>query len=207
MASWSRKLFLLVSLLAIYLVGCGDITSEVASITINPSSATVGVNKPYFFTAIGKDSLGKIVEVSPTWSVEGNIGTIESTGLFTAGSVEGSGYVVAISGSFSGNSSVSITTKGWLGGIIRTPEGGFAEGIIVYLAQLPAFLDDVNSKGQYLIEAIPAGTYEARTRATTIYQVSSYEVTIGSGETVTWSTTLVTIPGTPTIPTTTFPAF
>jgi hypothetical protein len=195
-------------LLVISPTSCGEFPSELASIIVSPSSSTIGVNKTAQFSALGKDSGGNIVtNFTPTWSVEGGIGSIYSSSgsyaVFQAGWVEGSGYVVASYGSVEGRAKVTVTAKGWLTGVIRTPELGYARGIIVELKENPSLMDDTDEKGEYLISNIPPGTYEARTRENELYLSASSEVTIGSGETVTWTTTLTYKPGIPTVPTTT----
>jgi hypothetical protein len=191
MANWLKFFVLLACSSIILSGGCGDITGELASITVNPSSATVGVNQPRGFTAIGKDGAGFIVQVNPTWSVEGSIGSISSTGQFIAGSTEGSGYVVATSGSLSGKASVTVTAKGWLEGILSGSYGAI-EGIQVALQGYETTLSaNADSHGNYSIAGIPAGTYVAYTRENDLYQSSSKEVTISSGETSSWSPTLV----------------
>jgi len=183
--------------------GCGD-NSVVMSLSISPTSATVGINQYYSFYAIAKNSGGIIVSSSPTWSVEGGIGSITSTGLFKAVGAAGTGNIIAAVDSISAKAAVTITEKAWLAGNVSCPVTGRVPGIKVYLegheSALNAFSD---SKGVYSISNIPAGTYEARTLATNYYQAASYEVTISSGETKTWDITLDTQPGTPVIPTTT----
>jgi len=192
-------------IIAALTVGCGDITNEVSSIEVSPSTVTIGINRPQSFSAIGKDSVGKIVSISPTWSTEGNIGAISSSGTLTAGSQEGTGKVIATYGALSGRANVTITAKGWLTGTVTDLNVGNVQGIQVYLTEIPSLLDITNSAGKYLISDIPAGTYEVQTKETVLYLSASSEVTIGSGETVTVNLTLTTRPGTPTIPTTTLP--
>ena len=185
--------------------GCGDIIGDITSIAVLPSAVTVGVNQSKAFSASGTNSVGGAVSITPTWTVEGGIGTITATGFFTATATATNGSVVASYESFSARSSVTITTGGWLTGRIRTDAGGPATNIVVYIKQLPALLDYTDSAGDYLISSIPPGSYEAWTEETQIYQIASTEVTIGSGETVTWNTYLVLKPNIPTIPTTTLP--
>jgi hypothetical protein len=214
MASSSRKLlfFGLFPLLGVCLAfflqgGCGDISGEISSVTINPETVSVGVSKSYLFTALGKDSVGKIVDVTITWSVEGGIGEVLPSGLFKAGGTEGTGSVVASAGSFSDSATVTITAKGWLTGRVQAIDAGYLPGIKVSLKDHPLFTEYTNTSGSYTIASIPAGTYLAYTDETTNYYSASSEVTIASGETVTWSPLLTLKPGVPTIPTTTLPIF
>lgn len=199
-----------VGIFAIALIGCGEMEGGLASITVSPSSITIGVNNSQQFQALGKNSTGNIVtDFTPTWSVEGNIGSITSTnGLYAtlrAGWQEGTGYVVATYGSVEGRAKVTVTTKGWLQGTIRDVNGQNVSGRWVYLKGT-TLGNTSNSDGKYLISNIPPGTYEARIDATSYYQEASQEVTIGSGETKSWDPVLQLQPGIPTVPTTTIPS-
>ena len=61
-----------------------------ATITITPSPATVAIRATQQFTAVGKDSHGNVVAITPAWSVVASGGTIDaSTGLFTAAAIAG----------------------------------------------------------------------------------------------------------------------
>jgi len=201
--------FTLSWLLVILPTSCGEFPSELASIIVSPSSSTIGVNKTAQFSALGKDSGGNIVtDFTPTWKVEGNVGSIYSSSgcyaVFQAGWVEGSGYVIASYGSVEGKARVTVTTKGWLKGTVKDANGAKVSGMLVYLKENPTSLRDLtNTDGQYEISNIPPGTYEARIDATDYYQEASKEVTIGSGETEPWDPVLQLQPGIPTIPTTT----
>jgi len=177
-------------------------------VTVSPTSATVGISQGYSFSAIGKNSVGTIVTVSPTWSVEGGIGTISTTGLFTAGGTVGSGNVIATvnatsGGTLTGSAAVTLTDKGWLTGTISDTNGGVDQGITVYLAQQPVLQALSDSKGKYTIADIPAGTYSAVIDTNSGIQSSaiSKEVTISQGATFTWSPVLI-VPTTVTTPTT-----
>ncbi|MEE8637859.1 MAG: carboxypeptidase-like regulatory domain-containing protein [Candidatus Margulisiibacteriota bacterium] len=205
MASLLPKCLVIVScFLVISLSGCGDVDSELANLTISPSSATIGINQSQLFTVIGKDGFGLIVEVDPTWSLTGGIGDIRSSGLFTAGSTSGEGTVVASYGEKSESASVTVTENGWLEGRVQNSVYGYVPGIRVELIDTSLF-DFSDSDGRYSISNIPPGTYEARTRETQIYQVASLEVTIDRGETETWDIFLETLPGVTPVPTTTNP--
>lgn len=85
---------------------------ELASIQISPASATFAVGDSYTFTASGKDAYGNTVSVSPTWQVEGDIGTLSSSYYsylvdFTA-STTGTGYLKAISGSIEAIATIEV---------------------------------------------------------------------------------------------------
>lgn len=75
------------------------------SITIAPSSALVSLGTTQQFTATALDQFGEPLSTQPqfTWSLEANSeGTIDQTGLYTAGNQIGSDTVQAQSGSVSG---------------------------------------------------------------------------------------------------------
>lgn len=197
----------IILLLVVLAGGCGDIDGGLGSLTITPDSTTVGVGGVKQFSAIAYDGNGHIVSTNPNWSVSGGIGTINSSGLLLASATEATGQVIARYGGKTARANVIVTSKGWLSGVIRTPEGGPASGIIVYLKENSSLLDDTDSQGRYSIANIPPGTYEAWTQQTSTYLANSQEVTVASGETVTWSPFLVYKPGVPTLPTTTLPNF
>jgi hypothetical protein len=66
--------------------------------------------------AVGKDSDGKSISISPLWSVSGGIGNIDVNGLFTAVR-PGVGTAIATSGGFTGQIEISVTT-----GIVKSIE-------------------------------------------------------------------------------------
>jgi hypothetical protein len=87
------------------------IIAALTSISVLPSSASVVTNSTQQFTATAKDQFGNplVPQPSITWMVSGG-GTINSSGLFTAGSTAGGPYTVtASSGSVSGTASVTVT--------------------------------------------------------------------------------------------------
>ena len=193
-------LFVIFNLSFVILQGCGDLTS-VGSLIVTPGSVTVGINQAQLFTALGRNSAGFLVNTTPvSWSVVGNIGTIKpATGLFTAGTAEGTGTVIAISNDLSGSAEVTITLKGWLTGNVQDTNGGTVIGIRVYLRENHALGSETDSSGNYLISGIPAGTYEADIDARNSTAAGSYEVTIFQGQTTTQNFSLYT----PTTATTT----
>jgi hypothetical protein len=196
MANWLFNLRLLAAvclLSVVFLPGCGDITT-LGSILVTPSVITIGINQTQFFTALGRNSGGFLVATTPSWSVQGPIGKINSaSGLFLAGSLEGTGSVFATDGVLTGTAEVTITKKGWLKGNVTDSNGNVVYGIRVYLFELSTLGDETDNKGNYKIADIPAGVYNAIINSTVQYaQGASSEVTIGEGQTVTWSPVLST---------------
>ncbi|MDB4913635.1 MAG: hypothetical protein JWM95_1279 [Gemmatimonadetes bacterium] len=95
----------------------------VASITVSPNPATVGIGSTQQFIATGKDAGGNIIPISPTWSVVAGGGSIDpSTGLFTAGLTTGaySNTVRAAVGAVAGTATV-VVTGGALASITVSP--------------------------------------------------------------------------------------
>jgi len=203
MASLCKARLLVIAALSLFIFqnGCGDINGSVSSLNVTPASTTIGINKTQNFYVTATNSAGNIVSnISPTWSVTGGVGSISSTGLFTAGSASGEGYVVATYDTVTGRTKVTVTTKGWLAGKVFSSYFGYVAGIKVYLLGYENTLATLSSStpgaiGQYTIPNIPPGTYEARTMETDDFQVTSKEVTIASGETFPWDIVLQLQPG------------
>ena len=81
-----------------------------ASISVGPAIALLGINATQQFVAVGNDADGDVVLISPAWSVVAGGGTIDSVGVFKAGSVTGTftSTVRANSGSVSGFATVVV---------------------------------------------------------------------------------------------------
>jgi hypothetical protein len=75
------------------------------------------------FEAVGKDSDGQSISISPLWSVSGGIGYIDVNGLFTAVR-PGVGTAIATTGGFTGQMEISVTT-GTIKSIEIKPEMAF----------------------------------------------------------------------------------
>jgi hypothetical protein len=89
------------------------VNQTLTSITVSPASATVQVNGAQQFTASALDQFAQAMTPQPaiTWSVSGG-GTINGTGLFTAGSSAGGPHTItATSGAVNGTATVSITAQ------------------------------------------------------------------------------------------------
>ncbi|MFC1571120.1 carboxypeptidase-like regulatory domain-containing protein [Candidatus Margulisiibacteriota bacterium] len=202
------KLLLSCLLLVIALSGCGDLEEDaLSSLTVLPSSATVGMSQTKLFSVVGHDSSGIITSVSPSWSVTGGIGIISSTGLFTAGSSTGQGTVVAVYGGKTDSSTVTITDKSWIAGKITGERDAAGVQNVTVSLRGTSYSDTTDSGGDYSVANITAGTYEVYTQENhQIYLMSSEEVTVASGETKTVNFYLLVRPGIPEIPTTTLPS-
>jgi len=204
-------IFLLLLILAYFMTasGCGELGAGIGSISLSPKESTVGVNQSVLFTAIGRDTTGKLVSITPrpTWSVTSEIGTITSGGLFTAGSNTGQGKVIVTANDLSAEASVLVTDKGWFQGTIYDTTGNKVQDIKVYLM---GYIDTLfafsNTSGFYSISNVPARTYEVWTVPTSVYAAASSEaIPISAGQTKTKNLTIVpftsppnTVP--PTVP-------
>jgi outer membrane protein OmpA-like peptidoglycan-associated protein len=102
--------FATVVLVALLGAACAGYTAKLATITVRPD-ANLAANSSHQFTAEGRDARGGIFPITPTWSIVASGGTIDTNGLFTAGSRPGAflNTVKATDGSISGNASVIVT--------------------------------------------------------------------------------------------------
>jgi hypothetical protein len=86
-------------------------SGTLASITVTPNPVSVVINSAQQFVAVGKDAVGNVFIMAPTWSVVNGGGAINATGTFTAGGSAGTfaNTVQATSGSISGLATVTVT--------------------------------------------------------------------------------------------------
>ncbi|PIS28648.1 MAG: hypothetical protein COT43_05945, partial [Candidatus Marinimicrobia bacterium CG08_land_8_20_14_0_20_45_22] len=98
-------------------VNCGEIrdTAQVfltglAEITLKPNPIILKIGEQQTITAEAKDNYGNIVQIPAsnyTWEVTGNVGTINSTGVFTATTM-GEGVISATFEEVTGTTPVSV---------------------------------------------------------------------------------------------------
>jgi hypothetical protein len=92
------------------------IAGPLFSITVTPNPATLPINTTQQFTAVGTDAGGNVVPIPPplVWSVDNppGGGSINATGLFTAGGATGTftNAVRATSGTIFGRATVIVTS-------------------------------------------------------------------------------------------------
>ncbi len=111
-----------------------------ASVAISPASSSVQVNVPKQFTATVLDSRDNPLNVSPTWAVSAQIGTIDATGMFV-GAVEGNGIITATAGNATGTASVTVTpaTAPQISGLTAAPTTlGTSGGDVLFTAHVEA---------------------------------------------------------------------
>jgi hypothetical protein len=172
-----------------------------ATIAVTPNPAPMAINATQQFTAIGKDVGNNVVAISPVWSVVASGGTINSTGLFTAGAVAGTytNTAKATSGAISGTATVTVTA-GALATIAVTPSaavlaknatqqytavGKDAGNNVVAITPVWSVVasgGSINSTGLFTAGAV-AGTYTNTVKATSglISGTATVNVTSGNG--------------------------
>jgi hypothetical protein len=76
------------ALIALLSLACekeGTDFAHVVSVTVSPTPSTLAVGATQQFTATVKDENGAVSVIAPTWMVAASGGSINSSGLFTAG--------------------------------------------------------------------------------------------------------------------------
>jgi hypothetical protein len=93
-----------------------------ATITLTPTPITLAIGATQQYVAVGKDAAGNVVAFTPTWSVIAGGGSINSSGLFTAGTVSGTytNTVQVNSGTIRATGTVTVT-PGPLATLVVTP--------------------------------------------------------------------------------------
>ena len=93
------------------LAACGsDNTTApptLTTITVTPDTATIAEGTSQQFTAVGKDQHGNTITIDPTWGVSG-AGSLNGSGLYTAGDTPDTVTVTATSGSVVGHATVIV---------------------------------------------------------------------------------------------------
>ncbi len=80
------------------------------SIVVSPASATIGTKttQPYAATALDQNGNPLAPQPAFTWSVASGVGTISSSGVYSAGASAGTATVQAASGSIHGQATVTV---------------------------------------------------------------------------------------------------
>ncbi|MGO8672686.1 MAG: PKD domain-containing protein [Capsulimonadaceae bacterium] len=85
-----------------------SVTQTATSVAISPATATVALGATRAFTSSVTDQFGAPDSTAATWSIVSGLGSIDTTGLFHAGSVPGTSTVQATAGSASATAQVTI---------------------------------------------------------------------------------------------------
>jgi hypothetical protein len=91
-----------------------DSAESMGGIDIEPEDQSVAPGSTIQYTAAVTDQDGNPLSLTPIWSVDGGVGTIDANGLFTAGSTAGYGQIKAQVGDRTAITSVKV----------GSPEGG-----------------------------------------------------------------------------------
>ena len=97
----------------------------IATLTVTPNPKTLAIGGTQQFTAVATDADGRVVDVTPTWTVAAGGGTISATGVFTAGNTLGTyaNTVTATSDVLTATATVTVVA-GPLATITVTPNPG-----------------------------------------------------------------------------------
>jgi hypothetical protein len=118
-----KKYFIVILIFVVgVLAGCGEETSTTTTtvITLLPESVSVTVGDTVYFYALIASTEDTLEAVDAEYSVSGDIGTISSTGVFTA-ETAGTGSVIAVYDSTSTSSTVTVS-EGDTSGVLTTIE-------------------------------------------------------------------------------------
>lgn len=98
------------------------VVGPLSSITVTPNPDTTVVGGTQQFVAVGRDAGNNVVAITPVWTVINGGGSINASGLFTAGNTPGSftNTVRATSGTIFGSANV-VVQAGSLASITVTP--------------------------------------------------------------------------------------
>jgi fibronectin type 3 domain-containing protein len=182
-------------------LNCAPVSATLSSgavlttIAVSPMNASIQTGSTQQYTAVGKDQYGNAMSPQPafTWSVSGG-GAINSSGLFTSGTVAGGPYTVtATSGTIGGSATVTIAA-GPLASVAVTPASASVQvgstqqfsavGSDAYgnvLTPQPAWAWSVSGGGT--IDA--AGLFTSGTVAGGPYTITAMSGTISASATIT----------------------
>ncbi len=185
-----------------------------ATIVVTPNPVSMGIGTTQQFVAVGKDASGNVVQFTPTWSVVAGGGAINSTGLFTAGTVTGA-YANTVQASNNGITATAtvVVTAGALATITVTPNpvtlqtngtqqftavGKDASGNTVAITPVWSVVNGggaISSSGLFTAGTTP-GTFTNTVQATSggISGTATVIVTAGALATITVTPNPVTLP-------------
>ena len=129
--------------------------SSFSNFRIKPDSllAPIGIGGTFQFSAFGDGQNGP-VEPAATWSVEGDIGTVSSTGIFTA-TKTGTGKVKAVSGSDTASIDVTVVEgRGTVFGKVTSAGQPFSGAVVRVNNTSQYAISDGN--GNYILPGTPA---------------------------------------------------
>lgn len=121
-------LILAIVLLGTTLISCGEnngssSSKTISSISISPTVASIEVGQSQVFSCIATYTDNTTGAIIPTWTLTGEVGTLESIGLngLLTATQEGSGTVMSTSSGFFAIATISVEAAGSLTTIEVTP--------------------------------------------------------------------------------------
>lgn len=87
------------------------IPTDARSVVISPASLTIDTGLTRQFTATYYDTIGRVADPQPATTWAATIGSIDASGLFTAGSDTGTGIVRGYNGSIADTATVRVRYK------------------------------------------------------------------------------------------------
>lgn len=157
------------------------------TISISPDNITLKVGEKKQFTA----ATNPVSTLKPTWSFFGTVGTISSSGLFTASSV-GTGTVIVQIGTLKTTALVTVVssttpTKGTIAGTVKDGTLPII-GATVTLDGKVTTTSDTN--GNYVFNDVTAGSHTIASSKTG-YNSANGNATVATGATTTLNITLM----------------
>jgi len=121
------RVMVALALAGVFAAACGGSTEPrvTTGLALTPTTATMPIGGTQQFTVVATASNGRVLDVTPIWSVVAGGGTITQTGLFTAGTTTGT-FTNTVSVTCSGVTSFAtvIVTAGPVATIVVTPNPG-----------------------------------------------------------------------------------
>ncbi|HVX83200.1 MAG TPA: C2 family cysteine protease [Phycisphaerae bacterium] len=99
------------------------VNQTLTTIGVSPSSSSLSANGSETLTATGYDQFGQALTVQPTftWALAGGVGSVNSSGVYSAGATPGSATITASSGGIGGSATVTVANQA---PTIATPASG-----------------------------------------------------------------------------------
>ncbi len=165
--------------------GCGQTVAGLTSIMVSPSSATVGINKTQAFLVIAYYGNNSTAFVTPDWSLSGSVGSISSSGTFTA-TAEGVGRLTATYQGCTSTASISVTSKGFIAGKVRELSSSTGiPNIRVYISEEATYYSISAANGSYSISDVTPGRYTLVAQGSKDYLPTTASVVVATAESTT----------------------
>ncbi|HVS71428.1 MAG TPA: C2 family cysteine protease [Phycisphaerae bacterium] len=99
------------------------VNQALTTIGVSPSSSSLSANGSETLAATGYDQFGQALTVQPTftWTLASGVGSVNSSGVYSAGTTPGSATITASSGGIGGSATVTVANQA---PTIATPASG-----------------------------------------------------------------------------------